>query len=209
VHDFSWPTVVSSIAGSGATTWLVVKTLSGHIGERWLARYKAELDKEFEKYRDALEQKRRRIEADLGQRIYVSKAQFDTEFNAIRDIFAILGKLRLSFNGLRPFLDWIPSDDKGKLKVITARLSHFKPLLESFITAVESSYPFVPDQIYQQLEVCMRMGLLEMRHIESAGVNALTPSGYLDSEKQQDKFTAAYFTAANLVRARLKELSEI
>jgi hypothetical protein len=74
---------------------------------------------------------------------------------------------------------------------------------------VESSYPFVPDQIYQQLEVCMRMGLLEMRHIESAGVNALTPSGYLDSEKQQDKFTAAYFTAANLVRARLKELSEI
>ena len=53
----------------------------------------------------------------------------------------MLGKLRLSFNGLRPFLDWIPSDEEGKLKVIAARLSHFKPLLDSFITSVESSYP--------------------------------------------------------------------
>ena len=69
--------------GSGATAWLTVRGLGSHLASRWLARYKNELDKEFEKYRDALEQRRKRVEADLGQRSYVSKAQFDTEFGGL------------------------------------------------------------------------------------------------------------------------------
>ncbi len=209
VHDFSWTTFLGSLVGSGATAWLVVKGLGSHLADRWLARYKGEIDKEFEKYRDALEQKRKRIEAELGQRTYVSKAQFDTEFNAIKDIFAALGKLRLSFNGLRPFVDWIPPDEEGKLKLVSARLSHFRPLLDALVTTVESAYPFVPDNIYEQLEICMRMGMIEMRHIDEAGAKALSPTGYDDGAKQHEKFTSAYFAAAKLVRERLKQLSEI
>lgn len=209
MQAFSWATFLSSVIGSGVTAFAVVRGLGSHIADRWLARYRNDLDKEFEKYRDALEQRRKRVEADLGQRTYVNKAQFDTEFNAIKDIFAALGKLRLSFNGLRPFLDWIPSDEKAKLQVISTRLGHFKPLLDSVITTVESAYPFVPDDIYQQLEICMRAGIIEMRHIEQAGANALSPSGYDDGEKQHQKFTKAYFAAAELVRERLKQLSEI
>ena len=75
--------------------WLVVKGLSGTLADRWLTRYKSELDKEFESYRDTLEQKRKRVEADLGHRSYISKTQFDTQFNAVKDIFAALGRLRL------------------------------------------------------------------------------------------------------------------
>jgi hypothetical protein len=209
VADFSWITFLGSIAGSGATAWLVVKGLSGHLGDRWLARYKNDLDKEFEKYRDALEQRRKRAEADLGQRTYVSKAQFDTEFSSIKDIFAMLGQLRLSFNGLRPFIDWVPPDDQGKVQLISSRLSHFRPRLDAYITAVESAYPFIPDSIYQQLEMCMRMGLIELHHIEEAGAKALSPSGYTDGLKQHEQFTKAYFAAARLVRERLQQLSEI
>jgi len=207
--DFSWTTFLSSLVGSGVTAWLVVRGLGGHLADRWLAKYKGELDKEFEKYRDTLEQRRKRVEADLGKRTYVNKAQFDAEFNAIKDIFAALGKLRLSFNGLRPFLDWIPPDDDAKLQLVSARLSHFRPLLDACVTSIESSYPFVPDDIYEQLEICMKMGFIEMRHIESSGAKALSPSGYEDGAKQHEKFTNAYFSAARLVRQRLHDLSEI
>lgn len=206
---FSWTTFVASLVGGGAAGWLVVRGLAGHLGDRWLARYKSDLDKEFEKYRDALEQQRKRVEADLGQRTYVSKAQFDAEFSSIKEIFAALGKLRLSFNGLRPFVDWIPPDDDGKVQLISVRLSHFRPLLDAFITAVESAYPFVPDNIYEQLDTCMRMGIIEMRHIEEAGAKALSASGYSDGFRQHDQFTKAYFAAARLVRERLRQLSEI
>jgi len=209
MSGFSWTNLLTSIVGGGATAWVVLKGLGRHLGERWLTRYKSELDKEFEKYRDALEQKRKRIEAELGQRAYAGKAQFDSEFAAIKDIFAALGKLRLSFNGLRPFMDWIPPDEEGKLQVVSQRLGHFRPRLDTFITTVESAYPFIPESIYEQLEICMRMGLIEMKHIEDAGAKALSPSGYDDGLRQHEKFTSAYFAAAKLVRERLKQLSEI
>lgn len=209
VHDFSWTTFLGSLIGGGATAWLTVRGLSSHLADRWLTRYKSELDKEFEKYRDTLEQGRKRIEADLGQRTYVSKAQFDTEFDAIKDIFAALGKLRLSLNGLRPFFDWIPDDEESRLQLVSARLGHFKPLLDALITTVESAYPFVPDDIYEQLEICMRTGTIEMKHIEQSGAKALSPSGYEDGAKQHEKFTTAYFAAAKQVRERLRRLSEI
>jgi len=209
MSDFSRTSLLASVLGGGATAWAVLKGLGSHMGERWLARYKSELDKEFEKYRDALEQKRKRIEAELGQRAYVGKAQFDSEFAAIKDIFAALGKLRLSFNGLRPFVDWIPPDEERRLQLVSQRLSHFRPLLDTFVTTVESAYPFVPENIYEQLEICMKMGIIEMKHIEDAGAKALSPHGYSDGLKQHEKFTGAYFAAAKLVRQRLKQLSDI
>ncbi len=50
MYDFSLPTILTSLVGSGVTAWLVVRGLSGHLADRWLARYKSDLDKEFESY---------------------------------------------------------------------------------------------------------------------------------------------------------------
>src|SRR5690349_7364873 len=122
--DFSVSTFITSLVGSGATAWLMVKGLGGHLADRWLARYKGELDKEFESYRDKLEQKRKRLEAELSHNVYTTQTQFDTEFNAIKDIFAALGKLRLTFNGTRPFVDSLPQDKEERAKLIADRLRH-------------------------------------------------------------------------------------
>lgn len=208
MYDFSLPTFLASLVGSGVTAGLVARGLSGHLADRWLARYKGDLDKEFESYRDTLEQKRKRIEADLGHRTYVTKTQFDTEFNAVKDIFAALGKLRLSFNGLRPFVDWTPQDEQEKLNVISARLNNFRERFNVLVDTAESVYPFVPEDIYAQLETCMKASFIEIRHIEEAGVEALSPRGYDDGAKQHEKFSTAYFTAARLVREHFKQLSQ-
>jgi hypothetical protein len=206
--DFSLPTFLASLVGSGVTAWLVVKGLGSHLADRWLARYKNDLDREYEGYRDSLEQKRKRIEAELGHRTYVTKTQFDTEFNAVKDIFAALGKLRLSFNGLRPFVDWTPQDETEKLKLISLRLNHFRERFNVLVDTAESVYPFVPESIYAQLETCMKAGFVEIRHIEQNGIDALSPKGYEDGAKQHEQFTRAYFTAAKLVREHFHQLSE-
>lgn len=208
MNGFSLPTFLASLVGSGATAWLVVKGLSGHVADRWLERYKSHLGKEFESYRDSLEQKGKRIEAELGHRTYVSKTQFDTEFNAVKDIFAALGKLRLSFNGLRPFVDWTPQDDAEKLKLISVRLNHFSERFNVLVDTAHSVYPFVPEDIYAKLEICMKAGFVEIKHIEQAGVEALSPKGYQDGSKQHEEFTTAYFAAAKLVRKHFNELSQ-
>jgi hypothetical protein len=190
MYGFSVTTFLASLMGSSAMAWLVVKGLSGTLADRWLTRYKSELDKEFESYRDTLEQKRKRVEADLGHRSYISKTQFDTQFNAVKDIFAALGRLRLSFNGLRPFLDWTPQDENEKLKLISSRLNHFTEKFNVLVDAAESVYPFVPESIYAQFEVCMKAALLEIKDIQHSGI----------------EFTAAYFTAAKLVREHFTQM---
>jgi len=208
MYDFSLTTFLASLAGSGATSWLVVKGLSGHLADRWLAQYKSDLDKEFESYRDALEQKRKRIEAELGHRSYVTKTHFDTEFNAVKDIFAALGRLRLSFNGLRPFFDWTPQDEVERLKLISTRLNHFKERFNVLVDVAASVYPFVPESIYSQFELCMNSAMMEIRQIERSGTEALSPQGYTEGAKQHEKFTSAYFAAAKLVREHFTELSQ-
>jgi len=206
MYGFSVTTFLASLMGSSAMAWLVVKGLSGTLADRWLTRYKSELDKEFESYRDTLEQKRKRVEADLGHRSYISKTQFDTQFNAVKDIFAALGRLRLSFNGLRPFLDWTPQDENEKLKLISSRLNHFTEKFNVLVDAAESVYPFVPESIYAQFEVCMKAALLEIKDIQHSGIEALSSAGYSRGAKQHEKFTAAYFTAAKLVREHFTQM---
>jgi len=209
MSDFSWSTFLTSLVGSGVTAGLVVKGLSGHLADRWLARYKNDLGKEFESYRDMLEQKRKRVEAELSHRIYITQTQFDTEFNAMKDIFAALGKLRLRFNGLRPSADWTPQDEPGKSKVIATRLQHFREQYNAVVDTAASLYPFVAEDIYEQLEACMRASFIETKQIEEAGSEALSPSGYAEGAKQLEKFSTAYFAAARLARERFRHLSVV
>jgi hypothetical protein len=207
--DFSLSTFLASVVGSGTVAFAVVKGLSGHLADRWLAQHKAELDKEFETYRDTLEQRRKRLEAELSHRVYITQARFDTEFNVIKEIFAALGKLRLSFNALRPFWDRTPNDPQEKLKEISRRLSHVTERYNALVDTAESAYPFVPEDIYTEIEKCMQAAMIEIRHIEGAGAEALSPSGYDDGARQHEIFTTSYFVAARLVRERFNRLSVV
>lgn len=207
--DFSTSTFLTSLVGSGATAWLVVRGLSGHLADRWLAKYKSVLDKEFESYRDTLEQKRKRLEAELSHRVYTTQTRFDTEFNAIKEIFSTLGKLRLSFNGMRPFLDRTPEDPQEKLKEISRRLNHLSERYNACVDAAQSAYPFVPEDIYEEVDRCLMAAMIEIKNVGAAGLDALSPSGYSEGAIQHEKFSSAYFAAARLVRARFNRLSVV
>jgi hypothetical protein len=202
---FDLATFVTSLTASGLLSAAVVKGL----GDRWMARYRSKLDKELEAYRDTLEKKRKWIEAELGHRTYVTKAQFDTEFNAVKDCFAALGRLRLSFNALRPYLDWRPQGESEKLNLVVRRLSDLKERYNPFVDTYQSVYPFVPEDIYEHFESCAKAALLELKHVEEDVSQALTPAGYREGEKQREKFDAAYFAAARLARQRFHQLSVV
>jgi hypothetical protein len=206
---FSMSTFLASLVGSGVTASVVLRGLSGHLGDRWLAKYKSDLDKEFESYRDTLERKRKRLEAEMTHRVYTTQTRFDTEFNAIKEIFSALGKLRLAFNGMRPFLDRAPQDQQDKRTEIVRRLRLLSEHYNASVDVVNSVYPFVPEDIYEELDKCLMAAMLEIKHVEEAGEDALSHEGYSDGAKQHDRFTTAYFKAAKLVRERFNHLSVV
>jgi hypothetical protein len=202
-----WRTVLTSLVASGLVSTGVVLGLARYLGDRWMVRYKATYDQELEAYKDTLERKRKKIEAELGHRIYVGKTQFDTEYNALKDCFAALGKLRLAFNGLRPILDLMPEDPQERMKVLASRMGYFRERYNPVVDTAASVYPFVPEDIYAEFEICMKAALLEIWHIEQDPSKAFTPSGLDQGAKQRDKFDSAYFAAARLARERFQQLS--
>lgn len=204
-----WRTVLTSLLGSGLVSTAVVLGLARYLGDRWMVQYKARYDQELEAYKDTLERRRKKIDAEQGHRIYIGKAQFDAEFNALRDCFAALGKLRLAFNGLRPTLDWMPDDEQERMKVLAARLRHFTERYNPVVDTAASVYPFVPEDIYAEFDKCMKAALLEIKHIEADPSKAFTSSGYYQGTEQRDNFDSAYFTAAKLARERFRQLSVV
>jgi hypothetical protein len=204
--EFSWSTFIASLVGSGVTAWLVVRGLSGFLADRWMARYKSGLDKELEDYKNALQQKRQRIEAELGHRTYVSKTQFETEYNALKDCFAALGRLRLSFNGLRPMTDFLPDNSEDKQKVFQSRMTVVSERYNVFVDTHESLYPFIPEEIHEQFKECSKAARTELTLMRTDFERSMSIKGYLDAETRQDKFSTAYYTAARLIRSRFKDL---
>jgi hypothetical protein len=207
--DFSTSTFIASLLGSGTTAWLAVRSLGGHLADRWIARYKSELDREFESYRDTLEQKRKRLEAELSHAVYTTQSRFDTEFNAIKDIFAALGRLRLAFNGMRPFLDRAPVNNEEKTQEVRRRLDLFSERYNALVDTANSLYPFVPEDIYAELETCMNAAIIEIKDVQQAGGDALSPQGYAEGATQNARFSTAYYKAAKLARERFDRLSVI
>jgi hypothetical protein len=204
-----WTTFLSSIAGSGAIAWAIVRGFGHHLADRWLANHKAQLDKEFEDYRDKLDRKRKRLEAELGHRVYITQTQFDTEFSAMKEIFAALGKLRLSLNGLRPEFSWGSDDDEEKRRVLLSRLHEFKERYNKLVDTAESLYPFVSANIYQHVHECMSRAQIEIMHIETAEDKTFRFEWYQDGAKQRETFDEHYHAAVKLARDHFKHLTII
>ena len=200
--DFSWLTLITSLLGGGATAWLVVKGLSGHLADRWLTKYKADLDKDMASYKDTLERRRQSIDAELGHNVYVGRTQFDTEYNALKDCFAALGKLKLAFNAVRPIVDWAPSEE-----TFENRIQCMRERYNLFVDTAESVYPFIPEEMHEQFNICSKAAFLEIKNIEADFSKALSTSGYLEAFKHQEAFSGAYFKAAWIVRERFKRVT--
>lgn len=76
--DEIWKIVSAMIVffgGAGVITIAVVRYAAGIITKRIEQQYEAKLDRELEKYKVL-----------LGEKIYVTQARFDTEFQAFKDI---------------------------------------------------------------------------------------------------------------------------
>ena len=127
----------------------------------------------------------------------------------MKEIFAGLGKLKLSFNGLRPELSWGPDNETEKLRILSARLNEFKERHNELVDTVESLYPFVPENIYQRIYECMKRAQIEIMHLETAGDKTFSPEWYLDGGKQRDDFDGHYRAAVKLAREYFKSLSVI
>lgn len=101
--DIVWASAIGGITGSGFAA-----TLMHFIKGSWLEKIKAHYATELESFKDSLQIEQKRIQARVDRSIFVSRAQFDTEFNAMKDIFRFATDLKLTMDQIRPMFGLSP-----------------------------------------------------------------------------------------------------
>lgn len=67
-----------------------------------LERTKAKWNRELEAFKDRLNTEQRRYQAQLDRSIFMSRAHFDTEFQAIKEVHRCLSEVKVPFRNLFP-----------------------------------------------------------------------------------------------------------
>lgn len=141
---------------------------NGLLGSYLLQWHQAESDGKLERLKTELEREVRSLQTALDRTIFVHRAQFDTEFAALRDIWAKVAEVRAKMGMVRPLMDLIPA---GETEVQRnerefRRFSEFYAALNALVHAVDSQSPFVPRDIYLKVEAVMQIARGEALEVQ-------------------------------------------
>jgi len=147
-----WDTVlafVASIGGGGA----IVLGLSSYIGKLWadqlLQKKSQEFEKELESYKKDLSLEIEKYKSKSEKLTYISKVQFDAEYDIYRKIFDALFDFSAASSNLFPYgLDQIPADMEERKKEYIKRYEFYVNSFNAYSRIIEVNAPFIPKHIY-------------------------------------------------------------
>ena len=213
IEKFLLSTLLSAGAATGIAQWL---------GSRWLkkveAKYNRELEglkakyaAELESYKNELERSKQLLQAEIDKTFLVTKVHFETEFDALKKVFALLADVRLQMPNLRPALRIVPAAEtkEDRYRELSEACQKLQDAHNQLVMTSENLNPFYPHEIYLQIGECERCVRSELSDIALSGVDAMSGSSYLKGEKHFAEFLAGYEKVSELIRGRIARLAII
>jgi hypothetical protein len=142
--------IVGTVFGSIIASIGGVGLLLRYGGDFWLARTKAKWDKELEEFKGLLNTEQRRYQAQLDRSIFVSRAHFDTEFQAIKEVHQCLSEVKIPFRSLFPISATVIVTDAQSADLI----ERLQQAHNSFIAKLEEWGVFLEPSQYDELKRC-------------------------------------------------------
>jgi hypothetical protein len=161
------------------------------------------------KVEHSLESLQRKDQAEIDRSVFVTRAHFETEFEAMKDIFSSLSEVRVAMNGVRPMLAIEPADEtkEERLKRLWERLKALMIATDKLLNTSESKAPFYSEELYGSANGCWKWAVMEINSIREAGPDSLNPTEYLRSQNYKDKFSEGYFESVRIIRNRIAKLA--
>jgi len=143
-----WITVIESLVGGVLGGSATVFGLSRLLGELWLEKQKARYTKELEEFRNDLHQQQARMQAEIDRTVFVTRAHFETEFLAMKEVSQYLAEVKIVYRLLNP-LEVPKSVDHKELAENVGRLSAAN---DAFLQKLESWAAFLEPDLYDEFE---------------------------------------------------------
>jgi hypothetical protein len=204
---------------SGATAGAIVSAIWGHISKlllqkreekskERLASLEAELKANFAKIESDLRLSQNLLQAKIDRSVFVTKAHFDTEFEAMKQVFGLLAKVSLYINGLRPMVGISPKSET--YQEMRERLEDRRRTLgtayDALLNEAEAKLPFYSAELYDAVEECQRAAWSEFNSIQTSG-DPLEDEGLEEGERNRARFSKGYRRAAEIIRDRISRLA--
>jgi hypothetical protein len=155
------------------------------------------------------EQLERREQAAIDRSVFVTRAHFETEFEAMKQVFSHLSQLQIGLNGLRPILAVESPNESQEEKIarLFERLRNVFASYNNLLVESEARSPFYPAELYAAVEECERAASLEINAIRTSGENMFEPDWYEQGERNRGRFLKSYHKAAGIIRDRISRLA--
>src|SRR5579864_567750 len=154
---FDWTFMQGLLAGAISGP-LAVTGLSRWLGDVWLGRLiekeKARYNREIESLKAGFAQDLEHYRAQLDRSVFVTRAHFEVELNAYKQLFDGLGQVRLAMASVRPFFEQSPQgeSDADKRKRLSERVDKLATAHDKTVEVTENLCPFYPADIYMKVE---------------------------------------------------------
>ena len=204
-----WLTFVGSFTTGLLGGAAAVAGAAKFLGRWWLEKQKARYAQELEEFRHKLHQQSSRIQAEIDRSVFVTRAHFETEFSAMKEVFAKLAEVRLQISALRPFFGVQPANDTRdtRLKRLADQLQRFSAAYNELLATTENLKPFYPESIHAAVEECRRAAHAEIVQIQTAGDQSFTTDWYSNGDDNITRFLTAYNSVTDLMRQRISQLA--
>jgi hypothetical protein len=183
-------------------------TGTGLLGRYLLQRYQADHETRIVRLKTELEADIRTLQAALDRTIFVHRAQFDTEFAALRDIWGKVATVRATMALIRPELDLVPANETPEAREMR-ELERFRVFivdLDALVKAVDTQSPFVPREIYQKLEQAIQVAGTESDEVQLER-HERERDWLRRGREHYQQFCEHAGEVSDLIRARLERLT--
>jgi len=158
---------------------------------------------------DDFQRSQRQVQAEIDRSVFVTRAHFETEFEAMRQVLSCLSEVRLAINGLRPMFSVEPSNesDQEKVKRLFQRLETLSVAYNKLIAESEARAPFYTAELYEAVDECLRAASMEINSIRTAGNDTFKLGWFQEGEQNRNKFSEGYHKAVENIRDRISKLA--
>ena len=143
-------TIIASVGGGGAIIWFFSSLIGKLWADRLLQKKSHQFEKELESYKTDLSLVTEKYKTEAEKLTYISKIQFETEYNIYQEIFEALFDFTDSSSRLFPRFDSIPIDPEEQQKEYERRYKFYCESFNKYSKIVEINAPFIPEEIYDR-----------------------------------------------------------
>jgi len=202
-----WITALESLLTGALGGTAIVLGLSRWLGNVWLEKQKAQYNKELEEFKNGLLEQQKRIQAKIDSSVFVTRAHFETEFAAMRELFSYLADVRLTMNTLRPTYGFSTGTKEEQLKLLSERYQIFSEAYNKLLKHQESLSPFYSTELYRASEKCVQAANLELVQVFTGNPLAFSQDWYKEGRENQKAFMQGYTETSVIIRDRLSKLA--